>query len=78
MYDNPPFWEHGVFLQPQHFQLERLQSRRILAATLPLLNPWLWGVRRLTLNEDALSGGEDANEGQIRVYHRCGGCGNEP
>ena len=57
MYDNPPFWEHGVFLQPQHFQLERLQSRRILAATLPLLNPWLWGVRRLTLNEDALSGG---------------------
>ena len=28
-------------------------------------------------DEDALSGGEDADEGQIRVYHRCGGCGKK-
>ena len=57
MYDSPPFWEHGIFLQPQHFQLERLQAQRSLAAVLPLLNPYLWGLRRLAVNETALGSG---------------------
>ena len=57
MYDSPPFWEHGTFLQPQHFQLERLQAQRSLAALLPLINPYLWGLRRFALNETALGSG---------------------
>ena len=57
MYDSPLFWEHGVFLQPQHFQLEHLQASRSLAAALALLNPYLWGIRRLTVNETSLDNG---------------------
>ena len=26
MYDSPLFWEHGLFLQPQHFQLAHRQQ----------------------------------------------------
>ena len=38
MNDNPVFWEHGVFLQPQHFQLEYIQNVRRAAAAMALLN----------------------------------------
>ncbi len=57
MYSSPLFWEQGVFLQPQHFQLERRQIRETLATDVFLLNPYLWGVIRLAINEDALNGG---------------------
>ena len=57
MYDSPLFWEHGVFLQPQHFQLERLQDLRSMASAFALLNPYLWGIRRLAVNETALDNG---------------------
>ncbi|MCR4666836.1 MAG: type VI secretion system baseplate subunit TssK [Desulfovibrio sp.] len=55
MYNSPLFWEHGAFLQPQHFQLAHLQAERSLASGLALLNPWLWGVRTLSINEEALT-----------------------
>lgn len=55
MNNNPVFWEHGVFLQPQHFQLEYIQSVRRAAAAMALLNPYLWGVRKLEINENAIS-----------------------
>ena len=55
MYNSPPFWEHGVFLQPQHFQLTYLQHLRQISQAQALLNPWLWGVRKITINEDALA-----------------------
>ena len=55
MYNSPPFWEHGVFLQPQHFQLSHVQQLRRLAQGMALMNPWLWGVRRVAVNEDALA-----------------------
>ena len=55
MYNNPPFWEHGAFLQPQHFQLSYLQNLRNISQGLALLNPWLWGVRNLVINEEALA-----------------------
>ncbi|WP_302807068.1 type VI secretion system baseplate subunit TssK [Cloacibacillus porcorum] len=57
MNNNPVFWEHGVFLQPQHFQLEYIQNIRRAAAAMALLNPYLWGVRRLEVNENAVSNG---------------------
>ncbi|MCR5219594.1 MAG: type VI secretion system baseplate subunit TssK [bacterium] len=55
MHNSSPFWEHGVFLQPQHFQLSHLQNVRRLAQGMALMNPWLWGVRALAVNEDALA-----------------------
>ena len=57
MYDNPLFWEHGLFLQPQHFQLAHRQQLSTLTRMASLLNPYLWGVRRLVVNEDALNNG---------------------
>lgn len=57
MYDNPLFWEHGLFLQPQHFQLAHRQQLSALTRMASLLNPYLWGVRRLVVNEDALNNG---------------------
>jgi type VI secretion system protein ImpJ len=53
--NKPLFWEHGVFLQPQHFQLEQMQRMADLAAMASFLNPWLWGLFTLRINEDALS-----------------------
>ncbi|MBQ9406913.1 MAG: type VI secretion system baseplate subunit TssK [Desulfovibrio sp.] len=55
MYNSPPFWEHGAFLQPQHFQLADVQNLWRIAQGLALMNPWLWGVRALSVNEDALA-----------------------
>ena len=55
MYNSPPFWEHGVFLQPQHFQINHLQTLRRLHRALQLLNPWLWGIKTLQINEEALA-----------------------
>lgn len=57
MYDSPLFWEHGLFLQPQHFQLAGRQRLSALTRMASLLNPYLWGVRRLAVNEDALNNG---------------------
>lgn len=57
VYDSPLFWEHGVFLQPQHFQLEHLQAARSLSSALALINPYLWGIRRLAFNENSLDNG---------------------
>ena len=57
MHDKPIFWEHGLFLQPQHFQIAHRQQVSTLAHMISLLNPYLWGVRRLTVNEDALNNG---------------------
>lgn len=57
MYNNPVFWEQGLFLQPQHLQLEQRQRQVGLGDILGLLQPWFWGVRRLEVNETALTNG---------------------
>lgn len=57
MYNNPVFWEQGLFLQPQHLQLEQRQRQTALGDILELLQPWFWGVRRLVINEAALANG---------------------
>ena len=46
-----------MFLQPQHFQLEYIQNVRRAAAAMALLNPYLWGVRRLEVNENSIANG---------------------
>ncbi len=57
MYANPVFWEQGLFLQPQHFQIEQQQASGQAAALAGLVQPWLWGIRRLVVNEAALNTG---------------------
>ncbi|MDR1890493.1 MAG: type VI secretion system baseplate subunit TssK [Zoogloeaceae bacterium] len=54
MNNRPLFWEQGVFLQPQHFQIEQRQQLFARASTEALLQPWFWGVSHLKINEDAL------------------------
>ncbi|HJV34355.1 type VI secretion system baseplate subunit TssK, partial [Geomonas sp.] len=51
----PLFWHQGLFLQPQHFQL---QDRALLAQLIPALayqTPHLWGVADLQIDLGALS-----------------------
>lgn len=51
------FWEHGTLLQPQHFQLLEAAHARDLALAASLTGPWPWGVRSLTVDEEALATG---------------------
>jgi type VI secretion system protein ImpJ len=52
----PLFWEQGVFLQPQHFQIEQRQQLAARAYVAALAQPHFWGISRLKINEDALDG----------------------
>lgn len=52
--ERPFFWHQGLFLQPQHFQL---QDRYIQSQTMPLqtfLQPHFWGVGDLQIQDAAL------------------------
>ena len=42
--ERPLFWHQGLFLQPQHFQLEGLHTRSLLAPFHEFLTPHFWGV----------------------------------
>ena len=52
--ERPFFWHQGLFLQPQHFQI---QDRYIQSQTMPLqtfLQPYFWGVGDLQIQDAAL------------------------
>ncbi len=52
--ERPFFWHQGLFLQPQHFQL---QDRYIQSLTVPLqtyLQPYFWGIGKLQIQDAAL------------------------
>lgn len=49
------FWEQGTLLQPQHFQILTSQTQASAARVAGDLCPYPWGVRRLTVREDALA-----------------------
>jgi type VI secretion system protein ImpJ len=50
----PLFWHQGLFLQPQHFQLEDLHNRSLLTPFHKFLQPHLWGVGNLQIQQTAL------------------------
>jgi type VI secretion system protein ImpJ len=52
---NPVAWTEGMFLRPQHFQHHDLFLEERLRYHLHALDPFHWGVRLLSVNEDALS-----------------------
>ena len=52
--ERPLFWHQGLFLQPQHFQLEDLYFQSMLTPFHKFLQPHLWGVGNLEIRKTAL------------------------
>lgn len=53
----PLLWHEGLFLRPQHFQLQDQVNHSILAPLLAHGLPHFWGVGQLTIDESALETG---------------------
>jgi|GEM_PF-2970235 len=51
---NPMAWLEGMFLRPQHLQQHDLFADARLRYHLQALNPFHWGIRELTIDEEAL------------------------
>lgn len=47
-------WDEGLFLRPQHFQQQERYHEARLHQTACALHPYCWGVRKLTVDLDAL------------------------
>ena len=47
-------WGEGLFLRPQHFQQQDRYHEARLHQTASALHPYAWGVRRLSIDHDAL------------------------
>jgi len=47
-------WDEGLFLRPQHFQQQERYHEARLNQTACALHPYCWGVRKLTVDLDAL------------------------
>jgi len=54
---NRVVWEEGMFLAPQHFQVQRQHFEGILGHTIEALFPFGYGVTSAALDTDALGGG---------------------
>ena len=54
---NRILWGEGLFLRPQHFQQQALFLERALADVLRQIHANPWGVKRCTIDSDALRGG---------------------
>lgn len=52
--ERPLHWHQGLFLQPQHFQLEDVYFQSLLTPFHKFLNPHLWGTGDLEIQETAL------------------------
>ncbi len=52
--DRPLFWYQGLFLQPQHLQLEDLHFQSLLTPFHRFLQPHFWGVAGLEIQKAAL------------------------
>ena len=52
--ERPLFWHEGLFLQPQHFQLEDLHFQSLLTPFHRFLQPHFWGVGGLEIQKAAL------------------------
>lgn len=50
-------WGEGLFLRPQHFQRQDLYHESRLAELSRAVHPYLWGIRNLKIDAEALSTG---------------------
>jgi type VI secretion system protein ImpJ len=53
----PLFWHQGLFLQPQHFQLQDLFFHSLLTPFHSFLQPYFWGVDKIEIQKSALGTG---------------------
>lgn len=53
--NRPIFWQQGLFLQPQHFQLSDLYYQSLVAPLVRFSAPYLWGVSKLKIDQAALA-----------------------
>lgn len=51
------FWGEGLFLRPQHFQRQDLYHETRLAEFGRAVHPYLWGIRALKFDTDAIAAG---------------------
>ena len=51
----PLFWHQGLFLQPQHFQLQDLNFQALLAPYSAFTMPYFWGAAELEIHRAALA-----------------------
>lgn len=56
-------WGEGQFLRPQHFQLQDAYHEWRLAEVASSLHPYAWGLRKLSVDIDALA------NGVLRIEH---------
>ncbi|MCL9684919.1 type VI secretion system baseplate subunit TssK [Legionella maioricensis] len=57
IWNTPIDWEHGLFLQPQHFQYTELNQHYIHSQFLRYVTPFFWGFTELVINEKSLKSG---------------------
>jgi type VI secretion system protein ImpJ len=53
----PLFWHQGLFLQPQHLQLQDLSFRSLLTPFHSYLHPHFWGIGSIEIQQTALGTG---------------------
>ena len=54
-FNRPILWRHGLFLQPQHLQLNDQFQQARLAPLWEFIHPYFWGVAQLEIQESSLS-----------------------
>ncbi|VEG90612.1 type VI secretion system baseplate subunit TssK [Legionella spiritensis] len=57
MWTKPIDWQHGLFLQPQHFQCTEFNQHFQQSSYLKLQTPYFWGISRLVADQLAISNG---------------------
>jgi len=55
--DGSVYWHHGLFLQPQHFQLTDQRLAEALEGLLAAVRPWFWGADLVEVDAGALAAG---------------------
>ncbi|KAB2928847.1 MAG: type VI secretion system baseplate subunit TssK [Dechloromonas sp.] len=50
-------WGEGLFLRPQHFQLQDNHTEALIRRAMLAANPFAWGVRDLELDQESLKNG---------------------
>lgn len=63
MYKNRFFyWEHGILLQPQHFQILEKKTSYYSQLLTTSIHPYMWGFKKLQFSQEAFANGTIALE----------------
>ena len=62
-WDSKVLWTEGLFLQPHHFQQSDRYTEALVTGLARRINPYVWGVSDLEINEEVLKFGKFAIRG---------------